>query len=316
MDTGLGAAVTAAQAASRLTQIIVVVAPGATGSSARRSSGATSRSSGRSTGWSSAEVLSWLTRAGLHLLLRLPVNDWCRLLLLLLGRRFGVFAFHFAILAAILLHPGTEVTALVRRKLTAPHRLTGGTGHVGRLVALLTNDHVELNDLTVAHRADRFFWVVPRNGALVHKDILSGVVAVDEAVAALHVEPLDGAGDFGGDDFLGGRSGLALLSLQLVQRLLLVILLLRIRRILLLLRLLLRLLLFGGQWLTLRGISHRLSWFCYLLFGDDENEKREMLLLLLMMVVLLLLVLFVSARLVFGVLGTLSTATNHFGCCF
>jgi len=36
----------------------------------------------------------------------------------------------------------------------------------------------------------------------------------------------------------------------------------------------------------------------------------------LMMVVLLLLVLFVSARLVFGVLGTLSTATNHFGCCF
>lgn len=198
VDTGLGAAVTAAQAASRLTQIIVVVAPGATGSSTRRSSGATSRSSGRSTGWSSAEVLSWLTRAGLHLLLRLPVNDWCRLLLLLLGRRFGVFAFHFAILAAILLHPGTEVTALVRCKLTAPHRLTGGTGHVGRLVALLTNDHVELNDLTVAHRADRLFGVVPRNGALVHKDILSGVVAVDEAVAALHVEPLDGAGDFGG----------------------------------------------------------------------------------------------------------------------
>jgi len=32
----------------------------------------------------------------------------------------------------------------------------------------------------------------------VHEDVLFGVVAVNEAVAALHVEPLDGAGDFGG----------------------------------------------------------------------------------------------------------------------
>jgi len=35
----------------------------------------------------------------------------------------------------------------------------------------------------------------------VDEDVLLGVVTVDEAVAALHVEPFDGASDFCSDDF-------------------------------------------------------------------------------------------------------------------
>ena len=35
------------------------------------------------------------------------------------------------------------------------------------------------------------------------KSNMSGALPVDEAVATLDVEPLDSAGDFGGDDFFG-----------------------------------------------------------------------------------------------------------------
>jgi len=158
VNAGLGAAaITAAQTASRLARIVVVVTPGATGSSAGWSSGATSRSSGRSTGWASAEVLTGLTRAGLKLLLLLAVNGRRCLLLLLLGRRLQLLAF-FAILAAVLLHPGTEVAALVCRELAAPHRLARRTSHVGRLISLLANDHVELNDLAPPGPFGFLFW--------------------------------------------------------------------------------------------------------------------------------------------------------------
>jgi len=34
------------------------------------------------------------------------------------------------------------------------------------------------------------------------KDVLLGVIPVDEPVAAFHVEPFDGTGDFCSDDFL------------------------------------------------------------------------------------------------------------------
>jgi len=120
-------------------------------------------------------------------------------LLLLHWRHFIAFVVTIArLLAAILLHPGSEVATLVSSKLTATHWLTRRPGHIGRLVALLANDHIEFNELTIAHRAHRFLGVVAGNGALVNEDILFGVVAIDEAVAALHVEPFDSAGDFGG----------------------------------------------------------------------------------------------------------------------
>lgn len=36
-----------------------------------------------------------------------------------------------------------------------------------------------------------------------HEHVLLGVVSVDEAIARLNVEPLDGAAHFGGDHLLG-----------------------------------------------------------------------------------------------------------------
>lgn len=36
-----------------------------------------------------------------------------------------------------------------------------------------------------------------------HEHVLLGVVSVDEAIARLYVEPLDGAAHFGGDHLLG-----------------------------------------------------------------------------------------------------------------
>lgn len=36
-----------------------------------------------------------------------------------------------------------------------------------------------------------------------HEHVLLGVVSVDEAIARLHVEPLDGAAHFSGDHLLG-----------------------------------------------------------------------------------------------------------------
>ncbi len=75
--------------------------------------------------------------------------------------------------------------------------------HVRGLVALLADDDVELDDFAVADRPHGLLWIVLDDGGLVHEDVLLGVVAVDEAVAALDVEPLHRADDLGGDDLLG-----------------------------------------------------------------------------------------------------------------
>ena len=47
---------------------------------------------------------------------------------------------------------------------------------------------------------DCLLGVVLHDGRLVHEDVLLGVIAVDEAVAALHVEPLHGAAHLSGDN--------------------------------------------------------------------------------------------------------------------
>ena len=56
--------------------------------------------------------------------------------------------------------------------------------------------------LAIADRANCFLRVVLGDSSLVDKHVLLGVVAVDEPVAGLDVEPLDSAGYFPGDDLL------------------------------------------------------------------------------------------------------------------
>ena len=77
-----------------------------------------------------------------------------------------------------------------------------GAADVARLVPLLADDDVELDDLAVTDGPDGLLGVVLQDGRLVNEDVLLGVVAVDEPVAGLDVEPLDGPRHLVGDDLL------------------------------------------------------------------------------------------------------------------
>ena len=82
------------------------------------------------------------------------------------------------------------------------------------------NVHCKYNDFTnlaVANGPNSLLWVVLDDGSLVNEHILLGVVPVDEAIARLNVEPLDGAAHFGGNDLLGWLllDGLVISSLLL-----------------------------------------------------------------------------------------------------
>jgi hypothetical protein len=75
----------------------------------------------------------------------------------------------------------------------ANDRIAGRACHVGGLVALLALHDVELDSLVLAYALLVLVGVVLDDGGLVNEDVLVGVVAVDEAVAVLDVEPLDDA---------------------------------------------------------------------------------------------------------------------------
>jgi len=78
------------------------------------------------------------------------------------------------------------------------------TGHVGSFQALFSFHNVELNGLAISHTSKIFLGIVLCDGRLMYEDVFFGIVAVDESVTALHVEPLDCASDFGCDNFLLG----------------------------------------------------------------------------------------------------------------
>jgi len=77
-----------------------------------------------------------------------------------------------------------------------------GAGHVGSLVSLLADDDIEFDELAVADTSDGLLRVVLSDRGLVDENVFLGVVAIDEAVARLDIEPLDGAGDLLCDDLL------------------------------------------------------------------------------------------------------------------
>lgn len=97
--------------------------------------------------------------------------------------------------------PARSEAALVGRVGAPLHGLAVGPGDVGGLAALVSDYDVKLDRLTFADAAQHLLRVVACDGGLVDEDVLVGVVAVDEAVAILDVEPLDGAqnplGDYG-----------------------------------------------------------------------------------------------------------------------
>ena len=99
----------------------------------------------------------------------------------------------------------TEI-AFVGGVLASLDRLAPGPGDVGRLGALVASDDVELDLLAVADAAQVLARVVAGDCRLVDEHIFLGVVAVDEAVAVLHVEPLHRADDIFQDHLQRSRA--------------------------------------------------------------------------------------------------------------
>lgn len=73
------------------------------------------------------------------------------------------------------------------------YRFPVGAGHIGRLGALLADDHVKFDGLSISDAGNLLLWVVTRDRGLVDENVLVSVVAANEAIAVLHIEPFDGA---------------------------------------------------------------------------------------------------------------------------
>lgn len=68
--------------------------------------------------------------------------------------------------------------------------------HVGCFIALVAQNYVEFYNFTVADRTNCFLWIVLNDGSLMNKDVLFRVVAIDETISALYIEPFNGSGYF------------------------------------------------------------------------------------------------------------------------
>ena len=88
----------------------------------------------------------------------------------------------------------THITS-VGGVLAALDRLSARPAHIRRLRALVAGHKVELDLLAVTDAAQVLVRIVARDRRLVDEYVLLGVVAVDEAVAILHIEPLHRADD-------------------------------------------------------------------------------------------------------------------------
>jgi len=56
-------------------------------------------------------------------------------------------------------------------------------------MAFLPNNNIKFHDLPISNTTDSFAGIIAGDGSLVDKDVFLGVIAVNEAVAALNVEP-------------------------------------------------------------------------------------------------------------------------------
>jgi hypothetical protein len=69
-------------------------------------------------------------------------------------------------------------------------------------VALLSDNHVKLYSLPITDTANSFTGVVTRDSSLMDEDVFLGVIAVDETISTLNVEPLNNARYFSGNNLL------------------------------------------------------------------------------------------------------------------
>merc|ERR1719221_126646 len=77
-----------------------------------------------------------------------------------------------------------------------------GSRYIRSLVALLSDDNIKFNNLSVSYRSNSLLGIVLDDGSLVNEHILLGVIPVDEAVPRLDVEPFHSPTHSGGNNLL------------------------------------------------------------------------------------------------------------------
>jgi len=92
----------------------------------------------------------------------------------------------------------SSIAAAVSSVLATLHRLTLWSSDIGCLITLFSLHHIKLYILAISHATQVLVWVVPDDGCLVHKHILTRIIPVYKAISALNVEPLDCSADFCG----------------------------------------------------------------------------------------------------------------------
>lgn len=78
------------------------------------------------------------------------------------------------------------------------YRFSIRSSYIGGFISFVAQDHIEFDNLAVANRSYRFLWIVLNDSGLMYEHIFLGVVAVDETIATLYIEPLDSSSDFFG----------------------------------------------------------------------------------------------------------------------
>jgi len=80
--------------------------------------------------------------------------------------------------------------------------LSAGSCDVSGFVALLPDNDVKFDFLSISNGANQLLWIILNDGRLMNKHIFLGVRPIDKSIAALDVEPFYNTGHFSRNDFL------------------------------------------------------------------------------------------------------------------
>lgn len=78
------------------------------------------------------------------------------------------------------------------------NRFSIRSSYIGGLVSFIAQDNIKFDNFAIANWTHRFLWIVLDDGRLMNEYIFLGIVAVNETVATLYIEPLDSSSDFFG----------------------------------------------------------------------------------------------------------------------
>lgn len=78
------------------------------------------------------------------------------------------------------------------------YRFSIRSSYIGGFISFVAQDNIEFDNFSVANRSYRFLWIILNDSGLMYEYIFLGIIAVDETIATLYIEPLDSSSDFFG----------------------------------------------------------------------------------------------------------------------